>query len=453
MKNDLLGTYTLFFHSFYYMLLTAALVFLMFFIANRSRKHYRTRTIVSGCSFVIIYILFRLFEEMAYSLTQVKVFSFISALCIIGFLMTQLIYYSKKNYLILNLSVFFILLTRFHFYHVNDYTHVSMTEEYRALMLYFIVIIGIFVIRDTYHILTDNRYVDNEENALTGVNGKYKISETLLINGGMFIALVCFSCSVYDCRHQFITDFGITTYFSAVAIAFFFYMPNVKIPFGYRQIISNMMDTVLVLDQNNMLLYTNATSGMKYFQFGQKVEFNDMSTYIKGAFLSEKYLKDGQKQMIFESEDEELKVMNVSRKVLLRKNKIVGYMINISDFSHLDSMIREKEKQKNDLDHLRHELTKYGQISKHLVAEKQRNRLLVEVQNQLGHHMAELANHIITIIHLVNDETITPEEKQPKVQTAIELGIQIAKGNLSRIRETVAKYKSSYSEKGSEIND
>lgn len=447
----MLGTYTLFYHSILYTVIISALVFLIFLVMNRGRKHYRSNGIILSSIFMLIYIFFRFLTDIAYDIDQVRIFSFIEALCILGIFMVQLSFYSQKNYILINVSVFLILLSRFRFFMVFNFGKILLTDEFRYILIYFVVLLTVLVIHDTRKVLKQhNKAPDFKSQILE--NKRYKLIETFIINLSFLFVLLCCLPVIVSGHLLMITELSVVFYFTMVFVTFLFFMPSIKIPLGYRQIISNMMDTVLILDEKNNILYINDTPILKYFSFGTSVDFNRFSTYINGSFLSEQYLRDGQKQIIFES-DEEIMVMNVFRKVLLRQNRIVGFMINISDCSHLDFMIREKEKQKNDLDQLKVELTKYEKTSKNLLAEKQRNRLLVEVQNQLGHHMAELANHISTIIHIVDDESIIPTVKQPIVQSDIETGIQIAKGNLARIRDTVVKYKSSYNEKGSEGND
>lgn len=447
MKSNLIGTYGLFFQSLYFIVIACVLVFLILFMSNRSKKHHRTRYIAISCFFILLLIGIRFILSLVFREEQIKLLVFMELVCILCILYIQLIYYAKDFFFILVITFIGILTTGFHFFNYIGPDQIVITPLYRGIIYYFIFILSLLSIYDTNHNIKKRERLSYTENTLLESIGKYQLYEAVLINGGLLLALILFMNSMVKATNIPLADFGIITYITLVFITFLFFMPQVKIPLGYRQIVSNMMDTIMILDEKNVILYVNETQIKSYFSLEKKLEFNLLSIYVNQPNCTSKLLDDNQIQLCFQNPEVEQKVLIASRKVIYRKNKIVGYVINISDCTHLEAMIQEKEKQKNDLDGLKLELTKYSQTSKFLLAENQRNRLLVEVQNELGHYMAELAKHISSILHLVEDDRILPETKQPRVHESIELGISMAKSNLTKIRETVKKYRSSYDEK------
>jgi len=445
--------YILFFNSLYFTLFACVVVILMLFMSIRSRKNQRTQYSVISGFFLLGFITTRFLQTISYSTELEQRFSSLTFLWIVCILFIQLIYYAKTNYPLIIFSAVLVIVSAVSYDQtIREYFHVQSLLV-NGIRMYFIVTLFILCTWDTYVVIHTNK--KNPINTIGVLErlDKYKVYEVMCINGGLIIVLLCLLVGVLIPSDFPIEDLGLISYMCLVVVTFLFFMPQVKIPFGYSQILSNMLDTVVVIDEKNTLLYVNDSKCKTFFNFEQSVDFDSIIQSVNGSKCREIHFGADQKQLNFYSINGEQKALMIFRKVILRDNKIIGYIITINDCSHLETMIVEKEIQKNDLDLLKYELTKYSQTSKNLLAEKQRNRLLIEVQNELGHYLVELAKHITQVLQLVEDEEITASEKQPRVHESIETGIMMAKANLTKIRETVIKYRSSYNIKKEQEDD
>jgi len=456
MKEFSSPEYILFFNSLYFTLFACVVIILMLFMSIRSRKNQRTQYSVISGFFLLGFITTRFLQTISYSTELAERLSDLKFLWIICILFVQLIYYAKTNYaLVVFLGALVVISGISYDQKFSEYFHI-LTLLVNGILIYFIVALVILCGWDTYVVI--HRRKKDQMNQINTVGAlerfdKYNVYEVMCINGGLIIVVLCLLTGVLFPSDFPIEDLGLISYMCLVVVTFLFFMPQVKIPFGYSQILSNMLDTVVVVDEKNTLLYVNESKCKTFFNFERSVDFDSIMQSVVGTKCREIAFGVDQKQLNFHTKDGEQKALMIFRKVILRKNKTIGYIITINDCSHLEAMIVEKEIQKNDLDVLKYELTKYSQTSKNLLAEKQRNRLLIEVQNELGHYLVELAKHIKHVLELVEDEEITALEKQPRVHDAIEIGIVIAKANLAKIRETVIKYRSSYNIKKEQEDD
>jgi hypothetical protein len=444
MKNNLIGTYSLFYQSMYFILVSCALVFLILILSNRSKKHIRIRYIILSGIVMIGLMFIRFMTSLVFTDEPAKVLYFLNLLCVILILFVQLIYYAKKYSIILFVTIIAIFATGFDFFSGSEVEQLQISSNYELLMYYFLFVLSSLSIYDIYQCYKNQETMYDANDKHLHSIGKYQLYESILLNFGFLLALSLYIYSLHNKTQLPLGDFGLIIYIMLIHITYLYFMPQVKIPIGYGHIISNMMDTVIVLDDKNTLLYSNDTAIKELFNFENTIDFNQMSSYLVNQPCHTRAVEEHQIRLDFRMNNEERKVLQVSKQSIRRKNKVIGSIININDCSHLESMIEDKERQKNDLDSLKLELTKYNQTSNYLLAENQRNRLMMDVQNELGHYMAELANHINATLHIIKDESMSPHQKQPLVHENIEAGISMAKGNLSKIRETVKKYRSSY---------
>lgn len=101
-------------------------------------------------------------------------------------------------------------------------------------------------------------------------------------------------------------------------------------------------------------------------------------------------------------------------------------------------MLSNLRHQTEELNTINESLKEHAAVVATIEAERERHRLMLEVQNYLGHRFAEMTKVIENIIGS------TQTESTLDVVKAIEASTKLAKDNLKDIRKTVVDYRSSY---------
>lgn len=438
-------TYRQFFQILYLTILSGGLVFTIFYIQIKSREKERIRYIVISSCFLLVTILLAFIKEVTYELYPAEILTYISLFGVIGAIVTQIIYYNKR-FLYTSLVAFLMMASsRFRFIDNFTFTQTSYSIEYQLLISTYVLVLLIYILMDIRKTHKHMRQAVKKR----GLE-RYAWLESLTIGCGILVSvtsyclfiLLAYSLPIHEiCLFACILGFNLT---------FQNFMPNERIPSRYHSLIENMMDTIIIINEKKQILFINETELRKKINVDSLVDFNDLSKLFNLNQVSTIHLSPEVEQIngLFKGQVISCKA---SYKSIKNKGSHVGYVVVIEDCSDLEVMIEELRDRKKNLSELENELSRYSRTSQELRVEKERNRLLVEVQNELGHHLAELTKYIGNTIDYVNHDALDNEENCDYLVDNIVQGISMARANLLKIRETVKIYRSSYD--GKEMRD
>jgi len=431
-------TYQQFFQILYLTMLSGGLVYTIVYIQIKSREKERIRYIVVSSSFLLFTIVLSFIKEVTYGLYPAEILTYLSMFGIIGAMVTQIIYYNKRAVHTLIVSSLALVLTRFHFIDEFAFTKTTYSNGYQLLIAFYTLVILVYI-------LVDIRKRDTNMKQSVKRNGlkRYEWLESLTIGGGIlitvtsycFFVLIDYTFPVYEI-YLFICIFGFNLTFQN-------FMPHERIPAGYHSLIENMMDTIIIVNKKKKILFINNTKLSHIIKKNVAIDFENIDILFNLENTSMIRISPEVEQ-INGYYNGELVSSKISYKSIEKKGKHVGFVIVIEDCSHLEVMIEELRAKKKNLTDLEKELSMYNRTSQALKAEKEQNRLLIEVQNELGHHLAELSKYIGNTIDFAEHEALESAENYEELIARIVQGISMARRNLSKIRETVKTYRSSY---------
>jgi len=216
------------------------------------------------------------------------------------------------------------------------------------------------------------------------------------------------------------------------------YLPQQKIPYGYYRSMEHLFETFIVISHERQVLYTSKTEFSTNIEANGRVDLRHLEDLIhldrKSVIkLSSKLVQvNGYK-------GHDLVSCRLSFEKVISKKMVIGYVVLIEDCTHLEHTIVELKEKKTRLAKTEADLLALSKTAKVLGEETERNRLLIDVQNELGHHLATMTKYLARIVNQIEEE-----EPVDQVLEALEEGISLAKANLSNIRQTVRIYRESF---------
>lgn len=438
-------TYRQFFQILYLTILAGGLVYTIVYIQIKSREKERIRYIVISSCFLLFTILLSFIKEVTYELYPAEVISYLSLYGIIGATLTQIVYYNQKSKATIIIGLIALVVTRFHF--IDDFTFITTTYslEFQLLIAGFVILLLIYIVQDIHK----SRIAMNKAQKVNGIE-RYVWLESLTIGGGILITTTSYCFHILSGITAPIHELCLLACVIGFNITFQYFMPHERIPAGYHNLIENMMDTIIIVNEKNHILFINDTELKPMIKEDDVVDFNRLGRLFRIENATTIHLSPTVEQ-INGSYDGLVVSCKVSYNSIINNKEHLGYVIVIEDCSSLEVMIDELKAKKKDLTKLEIELSGYNQTPQVLRAEKERHRLLIEVQNELGHHLAELTKYIGSTIDYASHESFDEEEQCEILVDSIVQGITMARKNLSQIRDTVKTYRSSYN--GKERND
>lgn len=431
-------TYRQFFQILYLTILSGGLVFTIFYIQMKSREKERIRYIVVSSCFLLLTVILSFIKEVTYELYPAEILTYISLFGVIGATVTQIVYYNKRLVHTCIIAFLLLLATGFHF--IDDFTYIetSYSIEYQLLMVVYILVLLVYILKDI-RISHKNLRESMKSKGLK----RYEWLESLTIGGGILLVSTSYCLFILLNITFPLHELSLVVCIIGFNLTFLHFMPHERIPIGYHSLIENMMDTIIIVNEKNQILFMNDTEFSHIINEFKTVDFHNLSTIFDLEDISTIHLSPLVEQINGMYEGQVISCKTTYKRIE-NKGEHVGYVVVVEDCSDLENMIVDLRAKKQSLTELRSELSKYNQTSQALRAEKERNRLLIEVQNELGHHLAELTKYIGNTIDYTGRVSFEDDEECEYLEDSITQGIAMARMNLSNIRATVKTYRSSY---------
>ncbi len=232
-------------------------------------------------------------------------------------------------------------------------------------------------------------------------------------------------------------QYSVTTLPILYLLIFLKFMPEEKIPLGYHSAIEDMLDTMIIVSPDRDILFINDSQFADYIKKDTKVDFKHLEDLFMFQDISVVRLEERTIQLNGRLDNKLLSIL-VCLKPIQKGDQILGYIIVSTDCTHLEQMIVELNDTKEELKTKEKELLLYASTVKTLTSEKERQRLMQDVQNQLGHHLAELTTF------LLNTKNKALIEERDHMISQIETAILMARRSLLKIRMTVVEYRETY---------
>ncbi len=236
---------------------------------------------------------------------------------------------------------------------------------------------------------------------------------------------------------------GVSIQYSALVQPFLYlfvflkFMPGEKIPLGYHSAIEDLLDTMIMISPDRDILFVNQTKFSDYIVRDQKVDLRHLEDLFK--IQDKQVVRMGEYTIQVNGKiDGMLMSLLVCLKPIEKDGQVLGYIVVTTDCTDLELMIVELKGSKEELKAKEKELLLYASTVKTLTGEKERHRLMQDVQNQLGHHLAELT------AFLLNTKNKALSEEGEHILGQIETAILMARRSLAKIRETVVEYRETY---------
>lgn len=206
-----------------------------------------------------------------------------------------------------------------------------------------------------------------------------------------------------------------------------------------------MVDTIITLNEEYQVLDVNETELKSFVKTG-KITLDDPHSFLCGEIKTVKKLSETVTEVQFREGATDYTIRYTWSQII-QKESCIGYILVIEDYSKQQQMIEKLKLQKDELIGVQKDLLMYSRTSNLYAAEKERSRLLVEVQNDLGHQLVELSGYISSMMGTISEaETGHEVPDLNQLRDALSKSIEMARSNLQNIRETVRIYRSSYNE-------
>jgi len=207
--------------------------------------------------------------------------------------------------------------------------------------------------------------------------------------------------------------------------------------YSVAQLIENIQETVLLFDQKGHMIYDNKTEFAKLLN--KNYQPDQVLHEALFSFFQVKERGNIKKAVKYQLELEEQKYfIHCRRKEIIKDNKVVGQLVVIEDMTYLEEMLEDLARRTELLKEVEKRLLSHTEVVARMEEEAERNKLMLEVQNYLGHRFVEIAKVIENIIEA------TKEESDDQVLKQIKAAIGNSRKTLEIIRKTVIDYRTSY---------
>lgn len=421
MGNGRYYTFRQFFEIAYLTAASGVTVYTLTYIWIKSRDKARAAKYVLGLCGLLFYFLISFIKEVAYGFNEALVLTGISYCGIFLFFLVGLygLNFWQKSALMLVGSIISIVIS----VEGNEFSFF-----YHQISPWYVLVIGSLYMGIVANHLP--RLMDgNRKSFQTKADLIILIGYTYLL---LMLGLVSFS-------HMN----GISIQYSALVQPFLFlfvflkFMPGEKIPLGYHSAIEGMLDTMIIISPDREILFVNQTKFSDYIIRDRKVDLRHLEDLFK--IQNKQVVRMGEYTIQVNGRgDGALISLLVCLKPIEKDGQVLGYIIVTTDCTDLELMIVELKGSKEELKAKEKELLLYASTVKTLTGEKERHRLMQDVQNQLGHHLAELT------AFLLNTKNKALSEEGDHILGQIETAILMARRSLAKIRETVVEYRETY---------
>lgn len=219
------------------------------------------------------------------------------------------------------------------------------------------------------------------------------------------------------------------------------------IPYAINDVVETMEDGVLVLSEKSEIIDFNTKfftfipdfrKGMRFeemlFKLRKNVDAQDL-THLENA-------RNVQKNEVIEGEFT-LRFKNQERKIRYAAKAIMDFyprkmatLITFHDLTEISALYIDLEQKNEALKEANEEVKRHMNSIQQLAVEKERNRIMADIHDTLGHSMTELLA-LIEVGDMIIEKNVDIKEQIE----AVEVALSRARAGLSEIRQAVSKYK------------
>ncbi len=417
----------------YYTILCMVLVFGIVYLNTKSRKRRTLKYLLAVKGSILLMTVLRFYEELVFDVGAAEMFRKLQMyIALIVFsLIVQLLYgFSKRNFVAL-LGLWHLLLVGIFLNFNQDillegytYGHASYHGVYKVTVALFSLMILIGTIKNM-------RYNHH--------GSRYERLQKRYISLSLCIPTLFYTLFIYDLMPKDVQIFyGVLIVSSITLLAVFVkYTPGELLPLNFIQLVDDIRETVIVFDKERQVIYNNKTD----FASRLTLESNDTAFSYRQLFSQFQIIAKeelGHETRYTLKENNRTFHICCKQKTIEKGKQVLGYLLVLEDYSHLEEMLSNLRHQTEELNTINESLKEHAAVVATIEAERERHRLMLEVQNYLGHRFAEMTKVIENIIGS------TQTESTLDVVKAIEASTKLAKDNLKDIRKTVVDYRSSY---------
>lgn len=415
------------------LILTLSLMFIAIgvtFFYLKSRIHYSKSILVFSGILICISLIFVLLDEAVHLLNLSRFFktSFISIFFVLVYLRLWHLTVKYLNYMLNMLIKIFscvivsaIILNPLHdwFFSVYDFNIIQTSLYFDILIIFTLFLLLIFSIVDIY--LKYN---------------EYDFKSSIFVNTAIFIqttAVFIYFLNLHsNCYKLYIYIIPATLFF--ISLAVLKYSPEFYLPNSYRDAVGNLNELILICNRHGKIVYSNKNFFISQIDLSKNVFKNSIDSIFKGfsGFLHEE--TENQLEYRLYNNNKEY-IINVYVHKLC-EHKSDGCVYRIVDKTPFYDNLRVLREKNEYLNLVNKELLNYSQEVERLDCEKERNKLLFDVQNILGHKVSELIKMLESVENIDTNLTY--------YLNTIEHAIKNSRECLRTIRETVNKFKESY---------
>lgn len=215
------------------------------------------------------------------------------------------------------------------------------------------------------------------------------------------------------------------------------YTPGELLPLTFIQLVEDIRETVILFDSGGQVIYHNSTAFALELNLTTMLCDNCYNSLFDAFDIVKRQGAEADLKIEL-AKDGERYYLRCKQKEIFKGDKSLGYLLVIEDLSHLETMLKERRESTEALHRINESLKEHASVVATIEAERERNRLMLEVQSYMGHRFAELTKVIENIIGSTENET------DEQVILQIKETVELARETLGDIRKTVVDYRSSY---------
>lgn len=427
------GRYYTWFQFFNILILTFLLIFIVIgitFFYLKSKMYHSKKILFYSGILICICLTFTLLDEAVHILSLSRIFktAFISIFFVLVYLRLYYLTTENFNYIIkILIRVFAALIVSaivsnpFHgsFFIVYDFNKIQISLYFEIFIALTLSLLLVLSIADLFFRSND-----------------YDFRSRLFLSTATFVqiaAVFTYFLGLFSSNWKIYIYITPVT-FIFIGLAMFKYSPEFYLPNSYRDAVEDLNELILICNKHGKISYSNKSFFITQIDLTQIVFKYSLDSIFKGFSGIIREETDEQLEYRLYNSEKEF-IINVYIHKLCSRNG-EGYVYRFVDRTPFYNNLRDLQEKNRYLNLINKELLKYSQEVEQLDSEKERNKLLYDVQKVLGHKITELIKMLESI------ESIDVD--LPYYINTIEHAIKNARGSLKTIRETVNKFKESY---------
>lgn len=415
------------------LILTFSLMFVVIgltFFYHKSRRPASKNIVIYPGILMCLCLIFAFLDEVVYQLSISRFFktAFISIVFILVYLRLWYLTGIYCNYLFKTIIRVFtgiilaaIILNPLHklFFIVYDFNRIEHSVYLKSSIGINLALLLTLSILDIYY-----------------KSNYYDIKSSILLNISIFLQAASFFLFFFSPIFIYfkIYIYTLPLTISIISLTVLKYSPRYYLPNSYRDAVENLNELILICNRNGNIVYSNKSFFITPLDFSKTFSIESLDSIFTG--LSSNTHEETVDFLEYRLYDNKKEYIVYVYKHKLSENNGEGCVYRIVDRTSFYEDLKDLREKNEYLNSVNKELLDYSQEVERLDSEKERNRLLFDVQNILGHRISEL---IKMLESLENVDTKSPYYLDTIVST-----IKNARECLATIRKTVNEFKESY---------